>query len=332
MYNSRTVIGAVRLTLLFMLATVSLSVGASPGSVTVVGAWSRATAPGASVGVVYFEIHNSGAADQLIAIETPLAQRVEMHSTTMVGGVMQMRPTPVVDVPTGGRIQFSPGGLHAMLIDLKQPLKEGERVPLTLVFRHSGGVHVEASIEGLDTLRPSAGDTARPSVEYRLPRWPQPAKSPELRLLDNDGRPRSLADYRGRVVVVFFGFVRCPDVCPAELFKLALVMKKLGPMAQRVQVLFITLDPERDTPSVLKNYVAAFDPRFVGLTGTPAQIDRAASSFFVQYARVASGGDYSIDHSTGIFVFDTAGRLSLLGATDASADDIAHDLTALAAQ
>lgn len=95
----------MRLTILSILATASLVVGASPGSVTVVRAWSRATAPGASVGVVYFEIHNSGVVDQLIAIETPLAQRVEMHSTAMVRGVMQMRSTLVVDVPAGGGTQ-----------------------------------------------------------------------------------------------------------------------------------------------------------------------------------------------------------------------------------
>lgn len=150
--------------------------------------------------------------------------------------------------------------------------------------------------------------------------------------MDFEGRPRVLADYRGRIVVVFFGFVRCPDACPAELFKLALVMKKLGPSAKRVQVLFITLDPERDTPSVLKDYVGAFDPRFVGLTGTPAQIDRAAASFFVQYARVAVGSDYTIDHSTATFVLDGSGRLRLVGALNSSVDDFTHDVIALATE
>jgi protein SCO1/2 len=175
-----------------------------------------------------------------------------------------------------------------------------------------------------------AGPILRPSIEYRLARWPQRAHSPEFRLVDFDGRPRTLADYRGRIVVIFFGFVRCPDACPAELFKLAQVMKQLGQLSEQVQVLFITLDPERDTPTLLKSYVTAFDPRFVGLRGTTAQIDQAATSFNVQYARVTVGTDYSIDHSTGTFVFDATGRLRLVGAIDTSVGDFAHDLTALA--
>lgn len=133
-------------------------------------------------------------------------------------------------------------------------------------------------------------------------------------------------------MVVYFGFARCPDVCPAGLLKLGLVMKQLGPMAKRIQVIFITLDPEYDTPSVLKSYVTAFDPRFVGLRGTPAQIDQAATSFFVQHARVRRGAEYSVDHSTQTYVLDTTGRLRLLGTLDTSVADFAHDLKVLAAE
>ena len=177
-----------------------------------------------------------------------------------------------------------------------------------------------------------AGPSLQPPVEYRLAVWPQRVNSPEFRLVDFDGRPRTLADYRGRVVVIFFGFVRCPDACPAELFKLAQVMKQLGQLSDRVQVLFITLDPARDTPTLLKDYVTAFDPRFIGLTGNTAQINQAASSFSVQYARVAVGTDYTIDHSTQTFVLDASGHLRLIGAIDTSVGDFAHDLTALATE
>jgi protein SCO1/2 len=168
------------------------------------------------------------------------------------------------------------------------------------------------------------------AADYRLAAWPPHAESPQLNLTDASGGPRSLADFRGRVVVVFFGFVHCPDACPTELFKLALVMKKLGALRDRIQVLFITLDPERDTPAVLKSYVSAFDPRIVALTGTTAQIDAAAASFFVQYARVGSGADYTIDHSTSTYVIDAAGRLRLIGGMKTTAGDYAHDLSALA--
>ena len=121
----------------------------APASVKVLNAWSRATAPGASVGVAYFEIVNSGAADALTAMESPVAERVEMHSTSMNGAVMQMRPVASVPVPAGARIAFEPGGLHAMLIDLKQPLQQDQRFPLTLLFEHAGRVRVEVLVQGL---------------------------------------------------------------------------------------------------------------------------------------------------------------------------------------
>ena len=166
----------------------------------------------------------------------------------------------------------------------------------------------------------------------RLAVWPQGASSPAFKLVDTEGVPRTLSDYRGHVVVIFFGFLHCPDVCPAELFKLALVMKQLRQVAEHVQVLFITLDPERDTPASLKSYVSAFDPRFTGLTGTTAQVDQAASGFNVQYARVPLGDDYTIDHSNAVFVLDGAGRLRLIGAANSPVADFVHDITALAAE
>ena len=173
---------------------------------------------------------------------------------------------------------------------------------------------------------------AQPLQPNSLGLWPQGADSPGFELLDTEGVPRTLGDYRGRIVVIFFGFMHCPDACPAGLFKLAQVMKQLGQSAAQVQVLFITLDPERDTPPSLKRYVSAFDPRFVGLTGTSAQVDQAASRFNVQYARVSLGKDYTIDHSTGIFVFDGAGRLRLVGAANSPVADFVHDIAALAAE
>jgi protein SCO1 len=305
---------------------------ASSGSISVVGAWSRSTAPGASVGVVYFEVINTGPTDTLLTIECPAAERVEMHATARADGIMKMRQVASVDIPARGRLSFQPGGLHAMLIGIKQPLKEGGRLPLTLVFRGAGKLRFEAAIQGLGTMNPPAAAAPPRPAEFRLAVWPQRAESPALRLFDFDGRPRRLADYRGRVLVIFFGFVRCPDACPSELFKLALAMKRLGPLSEHMQVLFVTLDPERDTPQVLKSYVTAFDPRFVGLTGSTAEIDRAAMSFYVEYARVGRGADYSIDHSTSTFVLDAHGRLRLVGTLDTTVDDLVHDLALVAAE
>jgi len=177
----------------------------------------------------------------------------------------------------------------------------------------------------------AAAAPAPPSQPDKLAVWPTAADSPTFELLDTHGTPRTLRDYRGRIVVIFFGFMHCPDACPAGLFKLAQVMRQLGQGASQVQVLFITLDPERDTPASLQRYTAAFDPRFIGLTGTSAQVDQAASNFNVQYARVPLGNDYTIDHSTGIFVFDAAGRLCRVGAVNSPVADFVHDITALVA-
>ena len=165
-----------------------------------------------------------------------------------------------------------------------------------------------------------------------LAAWPQGVPSPSFTLVDTQGMQRTLGDYRQHVVVIFFGFMHCPDVCPAGLLKLAQVMKQLGPAATKVQVLFITLDPERDTPAALKSYVSAFDSRFVGLTGTSAQVDRAASDFNVQYARVPVGNDYTIDHSTAIFIFDGTGHLRQMGATSSPVADFVHDISSLVAE
>ena len=127
------------------------------GSLVVVNAWSRATAPGAPVGVAYFEIVNSGGQDALIHIETAAARQVELHSMATVGGLMQMRPLLAVDVPAHGRVRFEPSGLHAMLIDLVRPLKKGDRFELTLAFQHSAPVRVEAIVQDLGTMTAPGG-------------------------------------------------------------------------------------------------------------------------------------------------------------------------------
>jgi len=171
----------------------------------------------------------------------------------------------------------------------------------------------------------------RAAEPFRLMQWSQAAPQPRFHLIDGDHRQRRAADFRGRVTVVFFGFTHCPDVCPLELFKMAQVVKRLGVTAAKVRVLFISLDPERDTPELLKSYVAHFDPHFVGLTGSTADINAAASSFSVQFAKVPQGKDYTVDHSTGTYVLDKTGRLRLAGTMQSSIDDWVHDLRMLAA-
>ncbi|BAL25915.1 SCO family protein [Azoarcus sp. KH32C] len=152
-------------------------------------------------------------------------------------------------------------------------------------------------------------------------------------LTDQHGTPRSLADFRGKAVTLFFGYTQCPDVCPTNLSTMAEVMRLLGPDADRVQVLFVTVDPERDTQALLAQYLPAFDPRFLALRGDATQTADTAKEFRVFYRKSGDtdGPNYSVDHSTGTYIFDPAGRLRLYVKHGESAENIAADLRTLLA-
>lgn len=152
-----------------------------------------------------------------------------------------------------------------------------------------------------------------------------------LELVDHNGQPRRLEDFRGKAVVLFFGFTHCPDVCPTTLAEVAGAVKELGPDAKRVQVLFVTVDPERDTPELLRRYVTAFDPSFLGLYGDAAATQRTAKEFKVYYEKRKSGESYSMDHSAQTYVLDPRGRLRLFVRHDRIGQDLAADLKTLLA-
>jgi protein SCO1/2 len=153
----------------------------------------------------------------------------------------------------------------------------------------------------------------------------------DFSLEDPTGKTRTLADFRGKAVVVFFGYTQCPDVCPTTLSTLAETMKMLGPDADRVQVIFITVDPERDTPALLAEYVPAFDKRFLGLSGDAEATDRVAKEFKVIYQKQPgpTPTTYTMDHSAGLFVFDPQGRLRLYARHGEGPDALAGDLREL---
>jgi protein SCO1/2 len=150
-------------------------------------------------------------------------------------------------------------------------------------------------------------------------------------LTDASGKPTTLADFKGKVVVLFFGFTHCPDVCPGTLAELALVKKQLGTDGDRMQVVFVTLDPERDRPEILKEYVPAFDPTFVGLYGDAEAIARTAKDFKVYYKKVpgSSPDTYTLDHTAAAFVFDPRGRLRLFSSFGQGPEALAHDIRLL---
>lgn len=151
----------------------------------------------------------------------------------------------------------------------------------------------------------------------------------DFQLQDTDGQPRRLADYRGRTVMLFFGFTQCPDICPTALTRALEIKRLLGADAAQLQVLFITVDPERDTPDILRAYLNAFDPGFVGLRGDAEQTRAAAQSFKVFYQKVATGSSYTMDHTALTYLIDAQGKLRLALRYPQSAEDSAADLRTL---
>ena len=145
------------------------------------------------------------------------------------------------------------------------------------------------------------------------------------------GKDVSLENFRGKLVLVFFGFTHCPDVCPTTLLKAAQVKKQLGPDGEKLQVLFVTVDPERDTPEALAKYVPAFDPSFIALRGDPAQTSKAAREFKVFYQKVPNrdGTSYNVDHTAASYVIDTKGELRLFVRHAQPVEEIVSDLRQL---
>lgn len=170
-------------------------------------------------------------------------------------------------------------------------------------------------LAGLALLGAGCGrnDAAAPAASFHAVDITGAGYGGELGLPDTEGRMRSLADWKGKAVVVFFGFTQCPDVCPTTLAELGAVKKQLGPDGARLQTVFVTVDPERDTPEQLKAYMASFDPANVALRGSVEQTKAVAKSFHAFFQKVPGKepGSYTMDHTAGSYVFDPQGRLRL---------------------
>jgi protein SCO1/2 len=190
---------------------------------------------------------------------------------------------------------------------------------LTTISRYSFAAILGLALAGCGNEAPKFKSTDITGAEYGR----------TLELTDHTGKPRRLEDFRGKAVVLFFGFMHCPDICPTTLVEVSNALKTLGPDAERVQVLFVTVDPERDTQEALAKYVTAFDPRFLGLRGDAAATQRAAKEFKIYYEKRKAGDSYSVDHSGQSYVIDPQGRLRLLVRPDRIAGDLPADLRTL---
>lgn len=156
----------------------------------------------------------------------------------------------------------------------------------------------------------------------------------DFRLTDHSGKPRALADFRGKAVMLFFGYTHCPDACPTTMAKMAQAVDRLGEAGKRAQGLFVTLDPKRDTQDVLAQYVPAFHPGFIGLRGSEAEVALMAKDFKVFFTLQApdQSGFYTVDHTAAVFAFDPQGRLRLFMRGDSDVEAIVHDLKLLLRQ
>jgi protein SCO1 len=192
---------------------------------------------------------------------------------------------------------------------------------LITIFRTSAALLAAVALAACDAAAPKFRSTDITGVDY--------GKS--LELTDHRGTLRRLADFRGKAVVLFFGYTHCPDVCPTTLADMAQAMRQLGADAERVQMLFVTVDPERDTQTALARYVPAFDPRFLGLRGDLEATRRAAQEFKIYFEKRPgkTPGEYSVDHSAQSYVIDPQGRLRLFVRQDRIAEDLVPDLRTL---
>ncbi len=180
---------------------------------------------------------------------------------------------------------------------------------------------VFAALVGCDAAGPSFMSTDITGANY----------GKDFSLADHTGRARTLGDFRGKVVVMFFGYTRCPDVCPTTLAELRAVKDQLGEDGTRLQVLFVTVDPERDTQKVLADYVPAFDPTFLGLYGDPGATTKVAKDFKVFFEKVPgkTSDGYTVDHTAGSYIFDPQGRLRLFARHGSPASLVADIRTLL---
>ena len=180
----------------------------------------------------------------------------------------------------------------------------------------------------------SRGDGPKPAVPFKGIDITGADYARQLDLPDADGKPRHLSDFKGKVTVVFFGYTQCPDVCPTTMIELAQVKQQLGAAGADVQGVFVTVDPERDTPELLRAYVKHFDPSFVALRGSPEETKAAAKAFKVFYSKAPgkTADTYTVDHTAGSYLFDRQGRVRVFTRYGSGGEALVADLKTLLAE
>ena len=200
-------------------------------------------------------------------------------------------------------------------------------------MRRVGRVHAGAGL--LARCLAPAAVTAQPAPAFRAGVFEPPRAAPPFELPGSTGAPVRLSDYRGKVVALAFGFTYCPRICPVTLANLARVFEKLGAAASDVQVVFVSVDPERDTPERMREFLSFFNPGFLGATGTPQQLEAVRNEFGVSANKAVSAVKklgYEVHHSSFVYLIDRKGQLRLLMPFGKTADDLEHDIRLLLAE
>jgi len=258
------------------------------GAITIAEPFALATTPDATAAAGYMRIENSGDDDRLVAATAEIADRVAIEEASITDGMTTVLPVAEgLDVAGESTLQLRPGSFRLNFEGLRRALREGESFSGTLTFEKAG------------TLK----------ITYRVGEYVASIGG-HFALTDQNGAPLSDADLNGKPYAIFFGYTHCPDVCPTTLFELSQALAKLGADSDKLRVVFVTVDPARDTPQFLKEYLSAFDSRIVGLTGSEADIAVTAKTFHVFYQKVLAeeGTDYTMDHSATIMLMGADGK------------------------
>ena len=275
--------------------------------------------PSEAAVAVYLTIANEGdAPDTLVAVESPAAARARVHGEMPSGGMTMMMPVAAVPVAGHEVVRLAPGGLHVMLEGLARRVAAGDTIPLVLVLRRAGRLRVRALVVRYADLQQALGVASAAPVQV-----------PSLRLARSDGGVFDLADERGKVIVVFFGYTHCPDLCPLTLADFAWARRRLGARADRVRFVFVTVDPGRDSPAAAMAYARQFDSSFLGLSGDSAALARVEQAFHVaSWVTRDSVGNVLVAHSASVFVVGRDGALArVIPHSEVSVDEITAAVT-----
>ena len=254
--------------------------------------WVQEGPPSQTITAAYMTIENQTGADiSLRSASTEVAQTVELHKMELLDGIMKMRRVQTIDIPAGGTTELKPGGYHLMVIGLKKELKEGDNVTIALEFSNGLRKTITIPVKPRSAMEAPANDFA---------------------LTDQNDKPFHLSQLRGKVVFLFFGYTHCPDACPTTMAKLSQVYKLLAHNTEEVVTIFISVDPGRDTTSVLKSYLAYFHMNSIGLTGKKQEIDMVVKQFGARYEieQSDSAAGYHVNHSTDLYLLNQKGELA----------------------